>query len=500
MRVDEGVVCPDARAMDLFSQVRRPDMPLSYKIVLGSVALLCLVVIGFKAVSGGEEDQPHPIAVSQPNHGVVPDATSDGTDVAEANTANRSDVTPTTTTPITDSTTSQGTDIASNTQPDSTVEAESGITETQDENLADITRALAADVTNSDDSTTNAAPEDDHSTTTQVADASNASQDSEDKGLDDLLSRIRQYEADVLADETNASAEGNVSDNADTVENFATVEGNSTTPATASTETLDLDNNPGINETVDTSASNEIIIPENPPVVTIGRGAPIQQLANVDTKSSVATTAGESESTDTKNDLTEVKLESSDTTNEENIAAAVFDPPVVIESKSAKVDEPANTDTSLPTVEPTITTTPNPLPQPGTYTIKPGDTFSSISVSVFGAERHWQAIADANPKVDSRRMRVGQVIKLPDLSATPATATSTKIDAVSDLPATTVTPAKDTHVVRAGESLWAIAKEHYGKGELWHHLYKSNRDVIGSKPGNVRAGMKLRIAALPANR
>jgi LysM repeat protein len=53
--------------------------------------------------------------------------------------------------------------------------------------------------------------------------------------------------------------------------------------------------------------------------------------------------------------------------------------------------------------------------------------------------------------------------------------------------------ATGTYTVRAGDSLWDIARETMGSGARWEELYEANRDVIGDDPMNVRAGVDLTI-------
>ena len=52
----------------------------------------------------------------------------------------------------------------------------------------------------------------------------------------------------------------------------------------------------------------------------------------------------------------------------------------------------------------------------------------------------------------------------------------------------------DTYVVQKGDSLWSIAAKHeiYGRATQWRRIFDANRDILKS-PGNVRAGMKLKI-------
>jgi LysM repeat protein len=52
---------------------------------------------------------------------------------------------------------------------------------------------------------------------------------------------------------------------------------------------------------------------------------------------------------------------------------------------------------------------------PGTYTIERGDTLAKIATKFYGNPKKRTAIARANPGLDSNRLKVGQVIKLPDL-------------------------------------------------------------------------------------
>lgn len=54
-----------------------------------------------------------------------------------------------------------------------------------------------------------------------------------------------------------------------------------------------------------------------------------------------------------------------------------------------------------------------PAPE-STYTILPGDTLARIAGRLYRDERQWRRIADANPELDPRRLRVGQTIKLPE--------------------------------------------------------------------------------------
>lgn len=58
---------------------------------------------------------------------------------------------------------------------------------------------------------------------------------------------------------------------------------------------------------------------------------------------------------------------------------------------------------------------PAPEPEPGTYTVQPGDTLSSIARQVYGKASLWRVIFDANRDIldDPGRIKPGQVLRIP---------------------------------------------------------------------------------------
>jgi len=71
---------------------------------------------------------------------------------------------------------------------------------------------------------------------------------------------------------------------------------------------------------------------------------------------------------------------------------------------------PTAAPTPAPTPTPRATPTARPSRAPTTYTVQSGDTLSGIA-SEHGTT--WQVLAELNKISDPRRLRVGQVIKLP---------------------------------------------------------------------------------------
>lgn len=50
-----------------------------------------------------------------------------------------------------------------------------------------------------------------------------------------------------------------------------------------------------------------------------------------------------------------------------------------------------------------------------------------------------------------------------------------------------------TYTVKAGDSLWKIAKRHYGDGNRWRRIYEANEGTIGPNPDLIHPGQVLVI-------
>lgn len=53
-------------------------------------------------------------------------------------------------------------------------------------------------------------------------------------------------------------------------------------------------------------------------------------------------------------------------------------------------------------------------------------------------------------------------------------------------------PYTQWYEVKAGDTLWKIAKEHYGDGNLYQDIFKANQDVL-KDPDKIKVGQRLRI-------
>jgi nucleoid-associated protein YgaU len=140
----------------------------------------------------------------------------------------------------------------------------------------------------------------------------------------------------------------------------------------------------------------------------------------------------------------------------------------------------------------TAKTSPSVAPASGTtkYTIKAGDTFSTIAGDFYKDTRKWSVIAKANPGVDPARLKVGQVINVPTDGAVARQATT-----VPERASAVARPGGTTHTVATGETLSAIAERYLGSKGAWKRLYEANKDAIGSDPAKLKVGTKLVIPA-----
>ncbi len=106
-----------------------------------------------------------------------------------------------------------------------------------------------------------------------------------------------------------------------------------------------------------------------------------------------------------------------------------------------------------------------------------------------GAGKHWTLIAEANPGVDSTRLRAGMRLIIPPLP-------QPEFDRV-ETPNIDLEPGWTTYTVTAGDSggYWTVAKNVYGQGSLHYVIANANPDIESTQ---LREGMILVIPPKPA--
>lgn len=165
--------------------------------------------------------------------------------------------------------------------------------------------------------------------------------------------------------------------------------------------------------------------------------------------------------------------------------------PVSQNTLDAILGSPANSRTppaNTPAAPPSNTRAAAPQTKPAstadtTYTVQPGDTFSSIASKHYKDESRWFDIAQSNPTVDPTRLRVGQELRLPAI----------QFLAKHEEPIPAGPTGIKTYTIRPGDSLSTVAEVSYGDPTLWRVIYNFNRDKIGDNPNAIQAGMTLRV-------
>lgn len=145
-------------------------------------------------------------------------------------------------------------------------------------------------------------------------------------------------------------------------------------------------------------------------------------------------------------------------------------------------------------IEPERETSPEPggviPPEFRPYTVQAGDNFDRISQRVYGTTRHGLAIARANPLLDPRRLRVGQVIRVP---VDPSNIQGIPVGEPPPAPAETRVI---EYTVKRGDTLSGIATSFYGSARYVDFLFDANRDRLRSRD-DLRLGQVLRVPPLP---
>jgi nucleoid-associated protein YgaU len=123
------------------------------------------------------------------------------------------------------------------------------------------------------------------------------------------------------------------------------------------------------------------------------------------------------------------------------------------------------------------------------YTIKSGQTLSSIAGEVYGNSRFYVAILRANPGLNPNRLHPGDNITLPDASdVNPAASTAVTPPTERGTAAT-----GKTYTVKSGDTLYAISKELFGTTRQADAIYDLNKQTIGANEARLTVGMILKL-------
>jgi nucleoid-associated protein YgaU len=133
---------------------------------------------------------------------------------------------------------------------------------------------------------------------------------------------------------------------------------------------------------------------------------------------------------------------------------------------------------------------------PKTYKVEAGDSPFTISQKLFGDGKYASKIMAANPGVNARRLKVGQELTIPDITAketAPGSSVAGTADHTDPVPVAGASASAKTYKVQAGDTLSGISSKLYGKSSMWKQLYAANKSKIGADPTRLRAGMVLQV-------
>ena len=140
------------------------------------------------------------------------------------------------------------------------------------------------------------------------------------------------------------------------------------------------------------------------------------------------------------------------------------------ETIPAQPDAPTQPVTPTQPVQPEQPVTPAQPEQPavpaaaGTYTVKAGDSWSSICTNFYGSNAQRTALQKANKGV---KFQAGAVITLPE-----------KLGNAARIPAPTAGAGEKLYTVKAGDTLGKIAAAEYGQTALYKAIFERNADRL----------------------
>jgi len=158
--------------------------------------------------------------------------------------------------------------------------------------------------------------------------------------------------------------------------------------------------------------------------------------------------------------------------------------PPVASAPQSSTSPAFNFNSNLPAPAPTTVETPAPATEAKTHTVASGELLGDIALKYYGSSKAWKKIQEANPGVDPKNLKVGQKLVIP--------AADPKVGETA--PATVATGAGErSYTVKAGDTLYVIAKKELGSASRWKEIEKLNN--LSSSELRVGQAIKLPTSA-----
>jgi len=120
-----------------------------------------------------------------------------------------------------------------------------------------------------------------------------------------------------------------------------------------------------------------------------------------------------------------------------------------------------------------------------THTVANGELLGDIALKYYKSSKQWRKIAEANPGIDPKNLKVGQKLIIPGVEAKPV-ANTTVVAA----------PGERTYTIKSGDTLYVVAKKELGSASRWKEIEKLNG--VSSNELHVGQVIKLPAAASTA--
>jgi nucleoid-associated protein YgaU len=131
---------------------------------------------------------------------------------------------------------------------------------------------------------------------------------------------------------------------------------------------------------------------------------------------------------------------------------------------------------------------------PRTHRVASGESPYSISVAVYGSGKYFKRIMAANPGLDPRHLKIGQILVIPELNdsdktASPAASNSSRVQQVNP---------NTAYVVASGDTLESISRKLYGTPAMMDKLFEANKSLMGDDENMLKIGWVLKLPEAPS--